>query len=259
MTINKRHIYYWIGPAIVGGLLVGLYFSGIPWMQSFVAPEINREFGALESLEHLLLLAITLMAIQGIRRKPTLKEKWALTFGAVGSFFLLLEEIDYGIHYLEYFRGELFEGKRNLHNFVLNPYGLDFDAVVSPIVYVVLGVFFCVLPLIIMKDAQPFWSYLKIEPVMARLSARPWLRYITPEPYSIGTIAAMVLVVQVAFFLDKIDVHSNHELKGNISEFGELFVHYLLLLYVVEMVCKRKTPHTCNMKTLMTLEPMRKN
>ena len=40
----------------------------------------------------------------------------------------------------------------------------------------------------------------------------------------------------------KIDMHSNHALRINITEFGEGFVHYIFFIYLVELVYKRKTP-----------------
>ena len=222
---NKLHLYYWIGPTIVGGLSVLMYFSGIPWMQSFVAPGINREFGALENLQLLIILATVVVSIQGVFRKKLKLEKIAFAVVAFASLIFLLEELDYGLHYVEYFSGEKYVGgARNIHNYILNPYGLDFDAVISPVVYFILGLGFWILPL------------------LARKTIDPWFRYLTPEPYSIGTIIGMVAVAQVAFFLDKIDMHSNHALRGNISEFGEVFVHYIFFMYFFELVYKRKTP-----------------
>ena len=240
---NRRYFYYWIAPLFIGSLLVGMYFSGISWMSSFVAPEINREFGALETLEHLTIFAIMVVAVRGICRKTKKWERVLFAGAFVGALFLFLEELDYGIHFIEYFSGEKYEeGPRNIHNYILNPYGLDFDAVLSPIVYFVLGFYFCLLPLMLMDSTKPLWRFLKLESFVERLSANPWLRYLVPEPHSMGTIAAMVLVAQVAYFLDKIKVPNNLMLQGNISEFGEFFVHYLILLYMVEMVYNRKAP-----------------
>lgn len=207
--------------------MVFMYFSGIPWMQNFVAPEFNREFGALENLEHLIILALIVVALQGAFRKTLKWERISFAVVAVASLVLLLEELDYGLHYVEYFSGEKYEGgARNIHNFILRPYGLDFDKVVSPVVYCALGLGFCILPILVL---------------LGKLT-HPWVRYLTPEPHSIGTIISMVAVAQVAFFLDKIDLHNNHSFKGNITEFGEGFVHFLIFMYFFELVYKRKTP-----------------
>ena len=212
---------------MVGGLLVFMYFSGIPWMQSFAAPEINREFGALETLEHLIILALVVVTIRGVYLKTLKWERIAFAVASAASLLLFLEELDYGLHFVEYLSGEKYEeGPRNLHNYILRPYGLDFDKVMAPVVYCVLGLGFCILPLLI----------------LAGKLTHPWARYLTPEPHSMGTIIAMVAVAQVAFFLDKIDMHSNQALRINISEFGELFVHYIFFMYFFELVYKRKTP-----------------
>ncbi|GJL80179.1 MAG: hypothetical protein NPINA01_31680 [Nitrospinaceae bacterium] len=229
----------------VTGVLMGMYFSGIPWMQNFVAPAGNREFGALENLEHLIILAVVWVAVRGIYGKRSKREKVVFAGVAFGSFFLFLEELDYGIHYLELITGEAYQGKvRNLHNYILNPYGLDFDALLSPVVYFILGFFFCFLPLIGLQSLRSGLVRRFPETFVPRLLANPWFRYLTPEPHSMGTVAAMVLIAQVAFFLDKTGVPSNLSFHGNISEFGEVFVHYIFFLYVIEMVYKRKSPHS---------------
>lgn len=225
--MNKRYFYYWVGPVLVVGLLEFMYFSGISWMQSFAAPEFNREFGAVENVQHLIIFAIIVVAILGSIRKTLKWEKNIFALLAVASLILLLEELDYGLHQVEYFTSNTYEGgARNIHNYILRPYGLDFDKVMSPVVYFVLGLGFCILPILV---------------YVGKL-AHPWFRYLTPEPHSIGTIIVMVAVTQMAFFLDKIDWHNNHSLKGNITEFGEGFVYYLILVYFVELVFKRATP-----------------
>ncbi len=196
-------------------------------MQSFAAPEFNREFGAVENVQHLVINGMIVVAIVGSIRKKLKWEKIAFALMAVASLILLLEELDYGLHQVEYFTGEVYEGgARNIHNYILRPYGLDFDKVMSPLVYCVLGLGFCILPILVS---------------VGKLT-HPWFRYLTPEPYSMGTIIGMVAVAQMAFFLDKIDLHNNHSLKGNITEFGEGFVYYLIFIYFFELVFKRKTP-----------------
>jgi hypothetical protein len=223
--LNTRHYYYLIGPVIVEGVLVLMYFSGIPWMQSFSAPEINREFGAVENLQHLIIFAAMGVAIMGVYRKTLKWEKIAFAAVAAISLIVLLEELDYGLHYVDYISGEKYEsGPRNIHNYILNPYGFDFDKVFSPVVYGVLGFGFCILPILVYK----------------RILTNPWFLYLAPEPHSISTIIGMVVVSQVAFYLDKIDMHNNHSLRVNISEFGESFVYYIFFIYLFELVYKRK-------------------
>ena len=221
MRIDSRHYYYWIIPVILGTTLVAMYFSGISWMQTFVAPKVNREFGALENIQNLIILSILAVAFKGFLRKTLQAEKIIFAGVALAALFLFLEEIDYGLHYLEYFRGETIHTEiRNIHN--IN--GTRFVEFLAPIVYSVLAVFFCILPL------------------AARNSSRLWLRYLTPQAHSIGTIVAMVLVAQLAFLLDRMDLPSNLSLRENISEFGEGFLHYTFFLYFYEIACKRKTP-----------------
>jgi hypothetical protein len=76
--------------------------------------------------------------------------------------------------------------------------------------------------------------------VMAPLAVRwvrwPLLRYAAPSPYSILTLVVMVLVRTVAHGLESRGYGHGGTLTNNVSEFRELVVYYIFLLYLVEIV-----------------------
>jgi len=219
---NERHYYYWLGPTMVVGLMVYMYFSGIEWMQTLVAPRKNREFGLLENLQNVILILAAVVAAQGIRRKTLMLEKIAFFIVLLGSVFLLLEELDYGIHFMELLRGETIKVDiRNLHNLNDSRY----LPLIDLIVFSILILFFCIYPL------------------AARRSSNPWVRYLAPEFYSIGTVVSMVAVFQIAYFIYTQDVPHNLSLNSNTTEFDEVFVYYIFFIYFFELVYKRVTPH----------------
>jgi len=215
MNLNERHYYYWLGPTMVVGLMVYMYFSGIEWMQSLVAPRKNREFGLLENLQNVILILAAVVAAQGIRRKTLALEKIAFFIVILGSIFLLLEEIDYGHHYLELLRGEKFMTDfRNFHN------RSAYLSIIYPIVFCIIVLFFC------------------IYPIAARRSCNPWVRYLAPELHSIGTVFSMFTVPQIAYFIHAQGVPHNMTM-GSMTEFSEVFVYYIFFVYFFELVYKR--------------------
>jgi len=221
MNLNERHYYYWLGPTIVIGLMVYMYFSGIEWMQSLVAPVKHREFGLLENLQNVILIAVVFVAVQGIRRKTLLLEKISFFIVILGSIFLLLEETDYGHHYMELWRGEKFKVDfRNFHNMERYRY----RNIINNTVYTILVLLFFIYPL------------------AARRSTNRWVRYLAPHPYSIGTLIGMTVVFQVAYYIYSHDGAHNLSLSHNITEFGEVFIHYIFFVYFFELVYKRATP-----------------
>jgi len=223
MRINSRNYYYWIGPTFIGGILVAMHFSGVAWMQTFISPDTHRELGAPENIQNLIILSVIIIAIQGARRKTWKIEKIAFVIVAAVSLFLLLEEMDYGRHLYRYFIDPSFGWR--IWNVHFMQQGL-LSKILLVVVYTVLPLFFCALPLV------------------ARKSSNPWVKYLSPEPYSIGTVLGMLLVSQTSQFLNHLDMYAELSLRSGMimSEFGEAFVHLLFFLYFFEIVHKRITP-----------------
>lgn len=113
------------GIAILGFILVivvifSFHYMPVPLLD-FLAPEWNREFGFVESLQNILLIGISVLFF--IKASPSENKRMRRINKLLGIAFLglFLEEIDYFLHYVEYFFGlEPFEislnGVRNFHN-----------------------------------------------------------------------------------------------------------------------------------------------
>ena len=223
VKINSRHYYYWIGPTIIGGILVAMHFSGISWMQTFVSPATHRELGAPENIQNLIIFSVIILAFQGVKRKVWKIEKIAFVLVAATSLFLLLEETDYGRHLYKYFIDPSYRWP--IWNVHFMQMGL-LNRILLVVVYTMLPLFFCILPFV------------------ARKSSNLWVKYLSPEPHSLGTVLGMILVSQSSQFLNNLDMYAEFSRKSGMimSEFGEGFVHLLFFLYFYEIVYKRTTP-----------------
>lgn len=214
-----RHFFYWMLPTAVILAYVLMYFSGIPVLQSIIAPAFNRELGLLESTQHLLLVAVIAMAVLGLRRAEVLMERLGYGLATALAVFQLLEELNYGYHYLHALGIITDSGgvRWNLHNRgVSTPMKNAGD--------LVLLVYFFLLPLLV----RPGWP--------------GWVRFLAPPRLLIVTILCSVAVSKLGHSLnDRADL-SNHVLESGISEFREAFIYYIVLLYVRDLVVNRRWP-----------------
>ena len=104
-----RIIIFFILPLGLGLGLLGMYFSSNLVLQRLVSPKLPplnvdlwREFGLLESLQVLFLLAIVAISTVAVFRKKTRLERTGFLVIALVSLFVLLEETDYGLTYVAY-------------------------------------------------------------------------------------------------------------------------------------------------------------
>jgi hypothetical protein len=239
------HLYYWILPSIILGLCIAVYFFDLYALREWIAPAINREFGFIENLQLLLLLLIFVIAVKGMRRKKTTHEKipyyaWLLT--AMAAVLIFFEEIDYGLHYYDYYAGKtqsevVYEmtvaGKlRNIHNTGKT------TSVIKLAVYICIVLLFVLLPLLPKKGIQKM----------------PLLEYITPSKYIIGTAITLFVLNQIVLYLNKISYDESLSLSGNVSEFEEVMTYYIFLLYAIEMIRKKyKAPSFAKATVTMSL------
>jgi hypothetical protein len=140
--------------------------------------------------------------------------------GVLIFIFLFLEEIDYGIHFYEFFVGaESGVTIRNWHNQETNGEQnvKRFKQLIDGIMFLV----FIVLPLI--KNRIPI----------------PFIRNIAPSRWFIAGFAAIILGAQIAHLLDDNGMGmiqgTDGNLSGNISEFRELGTYYFCVLYAVQL------------------------
>lgn len=223
MQANK-HLLYWLFPSMVVAVLIAMYFSGSNSLQQFVAPYPRREFGLLENLQNLILIAIVVMAVIGFRRSLAGLQKVAYAFIAIFTVLLIGEEIDYGIHYYEAYHGIGWKERirvRNFHN------QGDWTDIIKRTVDASLIVFFVILP----------WC--------VKETSNQWLRYITPSRYFTIAAVAMYTLSKTAHALNNAgaaDFGDKPMLSSNISEFRELFLYYVGMVHLWEITWHRQWP-----------------
>jgi len=230
---NRRAklVVYGLVPVATGLALIGGYFSGIPVLQQIVSPRIGwlhpdsgRELGLLENLQNLCLIVMAGVFFRGFRRKSLPLERAAFGFLTLVAVFVLLEEIDYGTHFYDaIFRrsGEALVARppRNLHN------GGDATKIIKNLVDAGMVLLFFVFPLLRSK------------------LRRPLFRYLTPDPYAILTLAAMLGLKWLAHGLQDAGFGVTGGIGKNISEFRELNTYYLFLIYAIDIVFRRTCGH----------------
>ena len=227
MNLKKIFVYFAV-PFGVTLALTAMYFSGVETLQRIVSPRIismnpnaGREFGLLENLQNVILLVMVAAAFMGSCRKKAAVERWG--FRLLGAFVVsvLLEEIDYGLHYYEYLKDISWKETRgtfNLHN------EGNTTQITKAILDVGMAVWFVLLPLAALKVDHPV------------------LRYAAPDRYSILTMVAMLVLRSIAHELGDRGFGMGGTINKNLSEFRELVIYYLFMLYVFEMAFRRVWP-----------------
>ena len=219
-------------PAVLSLALMAMYFSGNVHLQNIVAPTIDnvplftaREFGLLEMLQNLFLLCIVFYSI---RCFIAARDIWVRTVALILvliSMFAFLEEIDYGTHFIEYTTGE-YESlaqetwNRNWHNKISSS-GVQNVSYINLAAKIGMLSGFVLAPLL-----------------LSRIQNRT-VRLLVPSKWVVATVVLIVLLSLLAHFMDE----AGHSYIGgtvgnldyNISEFRELNMYYLFLLYVVTL------------------------
>jgi len=207
-------------PAAVSLVLIGSYFSGVAFLQNIVSPNFElpnpnapREFGLLENLQNVYLIAIIVIAAVAARRSGGLAR---MAFFGVALFvsFVFLEEIDYGLHYYEIITGVSSydpEQVRNVHNIG------DTTQHIKRVADAVLILFFGLMPLALRKNTHPF------------------VRAVLPSPYCLLTLVVMLVMRSLAHGLQDAGFGDPGSIEKNISEFRELNIYYLALVYMLDI------------------------
>ncbi len=213
-------------PVFANVMVVGAYFSQISFAQQIVAPTIEglnfrswRELGLLESLQHLTLLVACIVAMIAVIHSRSLWKKALFACACAGAVFCFLEEIDYGVHYYNYFivgkHGE-HAPIENWHNESTNGrQNVSYLKLASNLV--IIG-WFVVAPMItLFKRNLPF---------------RTWV----PAAWFSAAFGLTFLFSLIAHQLEAWELSTINGVKGNlesnISEFRELNSYYLLTLYL---------------------------
>lgn len=225
-ALSESHL---VLPAVIGLILLGMYFGGNPFLQNLIAPTMSntpgfsaREFGVLEMLQNIFLLCVIYYAVRCVMTARDLEVKLFTLLILAASVFVLLEEIDYGAHFLEYFSGQYASlspetWNRNWHN-KTGPAG------VQNVSYLKLAASIAVL------------AGFVVAPLLLHRNAHPTIRLLLPSRWMIATVMLIVLLSLLAHWLEDSGyavIGSNAgNLQSNISEFRELNMYYLFLLYV---------------------------
>ncbi len=227
--MKKEKIILFVGIPIFASLLfLGLYFSGIKAAQQLIAPTIDwllpnswREFGIIEQIQNIYLLAIIIIFTIVVIKRKLMPEKIFFLSGALLILVLFLEEIDYGIHFYEYFTGQASSIEvRNWHNQETN--GKQNVAYLKKIVDLITVVWFILIPIFSYK--------IKYIPIKSIIPSR-W--------FIVGFIIVFVFS-SLAHFLQDMGWGIINGVEGNmvhnISEFRETNIYYLYLLYAIQLV-----------------------
>jgi len=213
---------YWIIPFLILIPLLIMYFSGVKWEQELVCPSVNWELGIVENMQILLLLMILIVNFVAIFRKKHKIEKVIFSFLALFTLFVLLEEIDYGAHFLRYFKGHsdtIFvevTGKANVHNLGNNA------KLFKRSIYPLMLILFIITPLCVHKFKNPI------------------VRYLIPNRWFVITAIITVFSYVVPRLLVDWNIFKDGGFGVNIGEFSEIMVYYIFFLYLYEVIFEKE-------------------
>lgn len=227
---KKEHLIYWVYPLLIALLLISVYYLNPLGMGSWVAPQFNREFGILENLQLVFIAMSFVFAYQGYKRSlGSLFKRGIFISILIITALVFLEEMDYGLHYYNAIMGIESESTtinvqgtevRNIHNIGKTTHYLKL------IVYAGMILLFVVLP----------WVHNK-KPIQNK-----GLQFLIPSAKMGLTLLVMFAVNQFALQMESLFYESGveHALKSNVSEFEELLIYYIGMLYIRDLksACK---------------------
>ena len=211
MVDRQRVVLYGVLPACVCIGIIACYFAPVDWLSSSIAPSPNRELGVLESLQAALLQAMAVVSWRARGREPRRWPRYAWCAIALFALLVFLEETDYGMHWYRAWAGLPYDpaNNTNLHNV-----GRRTKRIMQ-VVDTVLVLGFAVAPLL-------------------RRYVPERLREFVPSPYSILTLLVVLSLGPLSRGLEANGWSHSGALHKNFSEFRELPVYWLALLYLWE-------------------------
>ena len=226
-TSLRKHIIYWILPSAISIACIFIYFFDFFGLSYLIANPINREFGIVENLQLVLLMLIFFVATKGIKNNTNKRARQCFRFLAAACILLFLEEIDYGLHYRDYFTSydsgavmmiDYNTEIRNLHN---NGKITNVSKMIS---YATIVGLFVVIPLIPSTTREKY----------------PFYKHLSPSRLIVMTAVCLLIVNNLALYFYRYTEHPNSALNGNISEFEEIMTYYIFLLYIAELAYSHK-------------------
>ena len=227
--LNNKLVLFVVIPVCLNLLVLGLYYSGYQFAQYLISPQIEwlhhrswREFGMLEQLQNIYLLTIVILFGVAVVNRQLLLERVFFLCGALVMLFLLLEEIDYGIHFYEYYIGhesDIQVKSRNWHNNEIS--GESITGHLKQVTGFAMILWFLIFPLI--SGRVKFAT----------------LERIIPSRWFVVGFGLSLLFSSLAHYLDDhgLDIINGvaGSLKGNVSEFRETNTYYLYMLYAMQL------------------------
>jgi len=199
-----------------------MYFSGVRWEQELVCPSVDWELGIVENMQILLLAYDPDSNLYCNFQKKHKIEKVIFSFLSLFTLFVLLEEIDYGAHFLRYFKGHsdtIFvevTGKANVHNLGNNA------KLFKRSIYPLMLILFIITPLYVHKFKNPI------------------VRYLVPGKWFVVTAIITVFSYAVPRLLVDWNIFEDGGFGVNIGEFSEIMVYYIFFLYLYEVIFEKE-------------------
>lgn len=220
----QDHFLYWGVPLILSFILMICYFQGPDWLQELAASSYNREFGLVEHIQNVILLCIVYIAFRLLKlsHAKRLRLPYLLIFFA--ALFVFLEEIDYGYHYINYINDADARQRSINHNIHNLP---DVNNQLRLIFYILIAVFIIILPYLL--------SF-KLPSLLVHFVADIRMQL---------TVLAFLVISKMAGVFNDLSHNTNMALDGNISEFEELALYYLFLVYIYDLY-RQKCKHFAN-------------
>jgi hypothetical protein len=228
--------YYFFIPVFLFTLFSVLYITGSDELREVIAPQVNREFGLLENMQNLLLIAAIAYSIFIYFRMDikTKLERWVILGLGLLGLLILLEEADYGMHFYDLMMGRptfstniVLKGiyLRNLHN---TSFFMEFFRFFKGTLFLCA---FCIFVFL-------FSNKLKFS--------------IIPSKWIIFPILFACFLPPILFYFE-IDGLNPEKYHGSqmISELNEVLIYYGFFLYMYE--CRRQfnpiftRPASCGM------------
>jgi hypothetical protein len=176
-------------------------------------------------LQNLVLVGCIAYLFRGAMKAEAAKVSALCYALAAGFLFVLLEEVDYGLHFLEYF-GVIESSlqpdswSRNIHNRSTSS-GVQYGSYMKTAATAILAVGFLMAPFVL------------------RNSRFAIVRLFTPSRWAAATVLLIAVLSRIAHLLDNAGLSqidgAPGNLEYNISEFRELNMYYLFLLYFAEL------------------------
>lgn len=234
-----------------------MYFSGNLVLQRLVCPKLPplppdayREFGLLENLQSLFVLAMVIILLIGAFRSVHRGQRVAFLALTLFSTFIFLEEIDYGTHFYAYAqledvagwfepaRSERFQALLAQSDFTATPFNLHNRGDLTDVIKGVAGAVMLLL--------------FVVAPFLTERIKNPWFHYLAPDRFTVITVVVMVVLRLVTHQLGNLDAQWVAEggntgrevgaMNNNLSEFRELTTYYLFLVYLAVLVFFRQAP-----------------